>query len=78
MKVATEPLALLLAGRDEAQSGGLQFGGELPGPHRDRRLAGQVVQERCVAGGERAPGWEIYDQVADVLTAVHQRHPDKC
>ena len=56
VKVATEPFALLLAGRDEAQPGGLQFGGELPGPHGDRRLAGQVVQERCVAVGDVRPG----------------------
>ena len=71
VQVAAQPAALLLAGGDQPLAGALQVGGQPHGGDGDAGLAGQVVEQPAVGGGEpSSPGRAAEHQLADRLALV--------
>lgn len=74
MQVAAEPPALLLAGGDETLARPLEVGGEPHGIGGHPGLAGEVVEQAPVRGGETFfAGARAEQKLADGLVLVGER-----
>jgi hypothetical protein len=56
VQVAPQPASLLLPSADQPLAGALQVGGQADGVGRHPDLAGEVLQQLAVGGGQRLPG----------------------
>lgn len=78
VQVAPQPTPLLLPGADQPLAGALQVGGQTDGVDRHPDLAGEVLQQLAVGGGQRLPGRpRAHGQLADHLPLVDQREADR-